>query len=66
MELVRAEGRPVPSSMFEVPAGYKEEDQTSMAMGQMSPEQQENMKKAMESLTPEQRKAMEDAMKKRQ
>ena len=66
MELVRAEKRPVPSSMFEVPAGYKEEDRTSMAMGQMSPEQQEKMKRAMESLTPEQRKAMEDAMKKRQ
>jgi hypothetical protein len=65
MELVRAEKRSVPSSLFEIPPGYKESDTMGMAMGQMSPEQQEKMRKAMESLTPEQRKAMEDMMKQR-
>ena len=72
MELVRAEKKSVPSSMFEIPPGYKETDMMGMAMGQMSPEQQEKMKaaqeqmkKAMENMTPEQRKMMEDMMKQR-
>lgn len=50
MELVRADRTSVPSSLFEIPAGYKEEDPRS----RLSP------------VTPEQRKkVMEDAMKQR-
>jgi hypothetical protein len=69
MEVTRVERRPVPASMFEVPAGYKE---TSM-MGMMAqtPEQakqmeeaQKRMEEAMKNMTPEQRKQMEEMMKK--
>ncbi|MGE5345073.1 MAG: DUF4412 domain-containing protein [Acidithiobacillales bacterium] len=69
MELTKVERRPIPSSMFEVPPGYKE---TSM-MGMMAqtPEQakqmeeaQKRMEEAMKKMTPEQRKQMEEMMKK--
>lgn len=64
MELVSLDRHPLPSSAFEIPAGYKE---TSMlgAMG-MTPEQQKSMNEALAKMTPEQRKAYEDAMKKAQ
>jgi hypothetical protein len=72
MELVKAEKKSLSPSLFEIPPGYKETDMMGMAMGQMSPEQQEKMKaaqeqmkKAMENMTPEQKKMMEDMMKQR-
>lgn len=61
VELVKAEKRSVPSSMFEVPAGYKESD---MMSSMMSEDQQQKMKEAMDKMTPEQRKMMEEMMKK--
>lgn len=63
MELVSLERRSVPSSMFEIPASYK---QTSTGMAVMSPEQQKMMNDALSKMTPEQRKAYEDAMKRAQ
>ncbi len=61
MEVTRIERQSVPSSLFEVPAGYKE----SSVMGtMMSPEAQKAMQKAMENMTPEQRRQMEEMMKK--
>lgn len=68
MEVTRVAKGPVPETLFEVPAGYKE---TAFAMGGLSPEQQKSvsdarakMREALEKMTPEQRKAYEDAMKK--
>lgn len=61
MELVSAKRQSVASSMFEVPAGYTQED---MMSNMMSPEAAQKMKEAMEKMTPEQRKAMEEMMKK--
>lgn len=64
MEIVKVERRSLPSSLFEVPAGYR---RTSM-MGMMAqtPEQQQQMdeaqkkmEEAMRTMSPEQRKAME-------
>ncbi|HEY3203811.1 MAG TPA: DUF4412 domain-containing protein [Thermoanaerobaculia bacterium] len=68
MELTRLEKKPLPGSLFEVPAGYKESD---FAMGGLTPEQERTMadakakmNEALEEMTPEERKAYEDAMKK--
>jgi hypothetical protein len=63
MELVKFEKKPVPASMFQIPAGYKE---TSGGLAGMTPEQQKQIDDALSKLTPEQRKAYEDAMKGRQ
>jgi hypothetical protein len=63
MELVKLEKKPVPVSMFQIPAGYRE---TSASMVGASPEQQKQIDDALSKLTPEQRKAYEDAMKGRQ
>jgi Domain of unknown function (DUF4412) len=60
MEMTHIEKKSVPSSVFEIPAGYK---QTQFAMGGMTPEQQKAMAQALEHMTPEQRKAYADAMK---
>jgi hypothetical protein len=68
MEVTKVERRSIPSSMFEVPPGYRE---TSM-MGMMvqTPEQakqmeeaRKRMEEAMKNMTPEQRKQMEEMMK---
>src|SRR5262249_7925006 len=53
MELVRLEKKPVPSSLFEIPAGYRE---TSGMGVMMTPEQEKAMKDALDKMTPEQRK----------
>ncbi len=62
MELVKAEKRPVPDSVVEVPAGYKE---TDMMGAMLSPEAQKQLDEAMKNMTPDQRKAFEEMMKKR-
>lgn len=61
MEVVKIEKKALPSSLFEIPAGYKE---TSM-MGSISPEAAKQMEEAMKNMTPEQRKQIEEMMKKR-
>jgi hypothetical protein len=64
MELTHAEKKSLPSSLFEVPSGYKE---SSSGVGGLTPEQEKMMRdaraKALENMTPEQRKAYEDSMK---
>lgn len=67
MELTRLEKKPLPASLFEVPAGYR---QTDTAIGGLTPEQEKamadsraQMDEALKNMTPEQRKAYEDAMK---
>ena len=62
MELVKLEKKPVPASMFQIPAGYKEE---SGAVSGMTPEQRKQIDDALSKMTPEQRKAYEDAVKER-
>jgi hypothetical protein len=71
MEITKVDRRPVPASMFEVPAGYKEK--SMMENMAQSPEQakqmedaQKQLQKAMENMTPEQRKMMEEMLKKQQ
>ena len=61
MELVRLQWKPVPASLFEIPAGYRE---SSAMESMMSPEQEKMMKDALEKMTPEQRKMYEEMMKK--
>jgi hypothetical protein len=68
MEVTHVDRKSLPSSLFEVPPGYKE---TDTAIGGLTPEQEkqlsqarEQMKDALDKMTPEQRKAYEDAMKK--
>lgn len=61
MELVRASRQSVPAAMFEIPAGYKEEDLMSAFM---TPEAQQKMNEALERMTPEQRRQIEEMMKK--
>ncbi len=61
MELVRFEKKSVPSSLFEIPAGYRE---TSGMGVMMTPEQEKAMKDALEKMSPEQRKAYEEMMEK--
>ncbi len=61
MELVRLDWKPVPASLFEIPAAYRE----TSAMGvMMTPEQEKAVKDALEKMTPEQRKQYEEMMKK--
>jgi hypothetical protein len=64
MELTHAERKSLPSSLFEVPEGYKE---SGSGVGGLTPEQEKMMRdaraKALENMTPEQRKEIEDAMK---
>jgi uncharacterized protein DUF4412 len=60
-ELVRFEKTSVPSSSFEIPAGYKQVTSSPLAM---TPEQEKAMKDALSKMTPEQRKQMEEMMKK--
>jgi hypothetical protein len=65
MELVRFDKKSLPSSLFEIPAGYRE---TSLMGIFMTSEQDkaysDAMRKAMENMTPEQRKQLEEMMKK--
>lgn len=67
-ELTHLERKPLPASLFEVPADYKKAD---YAVGGLTPEQEKSMgearakmKEALENMTPEQRKAYEDALRK--
>ncbi len=67
MELVRADKKSLPSSLFEVPAGYR---QTDFALGGLTPEQEKamgdaraRMKDAMKNMTPEQRRQYEETLK---
>jgi hypothetical protein len=69
MELVRFEKKSLPSSLFEVPAGYT---QVTGASRSLTPEREKSMKEAdrkmkeaIEKLPPEQRKQYEEMMKKR-
>jgi hypothetical protein len=67
MELTKVEKKSLPSSLFEIPAGYtKQEGMMGAASVMAGPEAQEQMKKAMENLTPEQRRQIEEMMKARQ
>lgn len=68
MEITKIDRRAVPSSMFEVPAGYVQK--SMMENMAQSPEQarqmedaQKQLRKAMESMTPEQRKMVEEMLK---
>jgi hypothetical protein len=65
MELVKVEKKPVPASMFQIPAGYRETG-GGLVTGAMTPEQQKQIDDALAKLTPEQRKAYEDMMKAQQ
>lgn len=60
MEMTRIEKKPLPASLFDVPAGYT---QTQFAMRGLTPEQEKALSSMRENMTPEQRKAYEDAMK---
>ena len=62
-ELVRFEKKSLPSSLFEVPPGYKE---TGLLGAFATPEQQKIIEDGLKHLSPEQRKAYEDAMRKSQ
>ena len=60
MELVRAQKKPLPASLFSVPADYKE---TGFAVGGLTPEQEKAMSDALKRMSPEQRKQYEETMK---
>jgi hypothetical protein len=67
MEMTRADRKPLPASLFVVPAGYKE---TNFAVGGLTPEQQKamgdaqkQMQESMKDMTPEQRRQVEEMMK---
>jgi hypothetical protein len=60
MELVSLEKKPIPASLFAIPASYKE---TSSSTVNMNAEQEKRMQEMLSKMTPEQRKAYEDAMK---
>jgi Domain of unknown function (DUF4412) len=62
-ELVKAEKRSIPASMFEVPAGYTKEETPMGAM--MNPEMRQKMQEALDKMTPEQRRQFEEMMKAR-
>ena len=60
MELVRAQKKSLPASLFQVPADYKE---TGFAVGGLTPEQEKAMSEALKHMSPEQRKQYEEMMK---
>ncbi len=60
MELVSATRQRVPSSTFEIPAGYTKRENTMPAM---TPEAGAQLDEAMKNMTPEQKKRMEEMMK---
>jgi Spy/CpxP family protein refolding chaperone len=68
MELVRAEKKSLPSSTFQVPAGYTKAENPMAGMGggggaQLPKEVQDQIREKLSKLTPEQRKQLEEAMK---
>jgi len=60
MEITRIDKKPLPASLFDVPAGYTE---TKFAMRGLTPEQEKAMSQMRQNMTPEQRKAYEEKMK---
>ena len=60
MELVTAQKKSLPASLFAVPADYKE---TSFAVGGLTPEQEKAMNEALKKMSPEQRRQYEETMK---
>lgn len=64
MELVKAEKKSLPASLFEIPAGYtKREGPAGVGgMGNLPPEIQEKLRERMKNMTPEQIEAMKKAM----
>ena len=68
MELVRAEKKALPSSTFQVPAGYTKAERPAMggmggAGAALPKEVQDQIRDKLNKLTPEQRKQLEEAMK---
>lgn len=61
MELVKAEKKSMPASLFEIPTGYKKAD-SPMGGAQLPPEVQKQLMEKMKSLTPEQQEQMRKAM----
>lgn len=61
-EVVAAKRQSVPTSTFDVPAGYRE-SRLGAAGVMMSPEQRKAMEEQMKRMTPEQRRQMEQMMK---
>lgn len=60
MELVSAQKKNLPASLFSVPAGYTE---TDFAVGGLTPEQEKAMGEALKKMSPEQRRQYEEMMK---
>jgi hypothetical protein len=66
-EVVKIEKKPVPASLFEIPAGYtKSNSPAASGDNQLTPEHQKQIEQYHRQMTPEQRKMYEDAMKKYQ
>jgi Spy/CpxP family protein refolding chaperone len=72
-ELVRADRKPVPASLYDL-SGYKKSEEKGLGgmsgQVQLSPEQQKNVdaarrqqEEALKKMTPEQRKRIEEMMK---
>lgn len=61
MELVKAEPKSLPDTMFRVPAGYKKT--SGLGAGVLPPEAGKAMEESMKSMTPEQRAMLEKLMK---
>jgi hypothetical protein len=63
-ELVKAEKKSLPASLFQVPAGYAKSDPAMGPAGAaMPPETRKAMEEQMKKLSPEQRKMFEEMMK---
>jgi hypothetical protein len=69
MELVKADKQSLPTSTFDIPAGYAKSAGGMMDLGGVSSPQMDEMKKkmqdAMKNMTPEQRQQLEQMMKQR-
>ncbi len=59
MELVKAERKSLPASLFEIPAGYIKDDS---GMGMLPKDAQDRMKEMLKNLPPEQREMLEKKM----
>jgi hypothetical protein len=62
LELVKAQKKSLPASLFEVPSGYAKKEGVMGAGPQMPPEAMRSMEENMKNMPPEQREMMEKMM----
>ncbi len=63
-ELEKLDKKSLPASMFQIPAGYKEEEGFGGAGAMRPPEGRKSMEEAMKNMSPEHREIMQKMMKK--